>query len=135
MGIDERKLKAIAEQVLADEKEKNKEMSVVLVGESRMRLLNKKYRNKDKPTDVLSFGRTKGVSGFLESELGEIVICPAAIKKNALKYGVSFEEELVRVLVHGILHLLGYNHERREKESAIMRKKENFYLSKYLKNK
>ena len=65
--------------------------------------------------------------------LGEIVICPQVIKKNAKKFKSPFKKELVRVLIHGILHLLGHNHEKSKKDAKIMEEKQDFYLKKLVK--
>lgn len=88
--IDEKFLIGVAKKVLKGEN-RVKDVSIVFVGEKRMRDLNKKYRHQDKVTDVLSFG----------DELNEIVICPAVIKTK---------KELTKILIHGILHILGYEH-------------------------
>lgn len=117
--IKEDFLKKIAEKALSGEKIKM-DLSVALVGQGRIRGLNKKYRKKNRVTDVLS---------FLYGDSGEIVICLPEVRKNARKYGSSFEKELAKILIHGILHLLGYDHEKTEKEAEKMRKKEEYYLS------
>lgn len=97
------------------------ELSLAIVGDGRMRKLNKLYRGKNKVTDVLAF-EEKSAIGFLEEEfiyppddkqrLGEIVICYPRAKKQAKKMGHSLEKELTILLIHGILHLMGYDHER-----------------------
>ena len=109
-------------------------VSVAFIKEKEMRGLNKKYLNKNKPTDVLSFPETKDFMGKIkefENILGEVVICPKFIKKNAKKLDFSFKKELSRVLIHGILHLLGYGHEKSEQKAKEMKGKENYYLSPY----
>jgi probable rRNA maturation factor len=85
-------------------------LSVVFVGAAKMRSINRRYRRKDYATDVLSFSY-KGVKldGF--SFLGEIVIAPEVALKQAIRYGIRPERELRKLLVHGVLHLLGYDHE------------------------
>jgi len=103
-----------------------KDLSIALVGEKRIKELNRKYRGKDKATDVLSFSQK-------EIGLGEIILCPGQIKKNSRKFSVAFTQELVRVLIHGILHLQGYNHERSAKEAKLMENKENYYLKLFFK--
>ena len=65
--------------------------------------------------------------------LGEIVICLNEIKKNTRRFKSQFKIELARVLIHGILHLLGYDHEKSEKKSQKMERKEKYYLSHILK--
>ena len=116
--IDEEFLKKVAEKVLAGEKKKT-ELSIALVGQGRIRELNKKYRGKNKVTDVLSFQYDNS---------GEIVICLREIKKNAKKFKATFKKELTRILIHGLLHVLGYNHE-------TMKDKESYYLEKCLNKK
>lgn len=135
-AIDEEFLKKVAKMVLEGEKKKDSELSIVLVGQGRIRELNKKYRKKNRVTDVLAFpesrvllekfriGRVQKIQG-----LGEIVICFREVKKNAKKFNSTFEKELARVLIHGILHLLGYDHEKSKIEAEEMSKKEEFYLS------
>jgi len=114
-------LKKIAQKVLANEKKNKTELSIVLVGPKRIKELNKKYRKKDKVTDVLSFTYNKSS--------GEIVICLQEVKKNAKSFGETFEKELTRVLIHGTLHLLGYDHELSNGEEKKMEKKQEYYLS------
>jgi len=114
-------LKKIAKKVLKGENKSEAEISIALVGEGRIMELNKKYRGKNRVTDVLAFGDNDG--------LGEIVICLREVKKNARRFNSTFKKELVRVLIHGILHLLGYDHEKLEKEAEKMEEKENYYLS------
>lgn len=116
--IEEEFLKKVAKIVLEREK-KEGEISLALVGPGRMRKLNKKYRGKNRVTDVLAFPG---------NGLGEIVICLREVKKNAKRFGSTFEKELAKVLIHGILHLLGYDHEKSEKEAKEMEEKENQYL-------
>ena len=119
--IDKKFLKKIHQKVLRQEKQKDKNLSVALVGRKKIKELNKRYRKKNRPTDVLAFSDK-------EMGLGEIIICPQEVKKNAKKFGFSFKVELARVLIHGILHLLGYNHGRSKKQAEIMEKKQNQIL-------
>ena len=136
--IDEEFLKNVCQKVLRGEKLKNRiELSLALVGQGEMRKLNKKYRNKNKVTDVLAFPELKmlterfGISSSQEiCGLGEIVICLREIKKNAKKFNSIFEQELKKCLIHGILHLLGNDHKKGEKEAEKMREKEESYLNK-----
>jgi len=123
----------ISKFVLAKERKKERNLSVALVGPERIKALNKKYRKKDRITDVLSFPEPKRAAwlkkgSILKNELGEIIICPAVIKENAKKFKSSFKKELARTLIHGILHLLGLDHEKGEKEAKKMRKREECYL-------
>ncbi|MBA7596479.1 Endoribonuclease YbeY [subsurface metagenome] len=110
--VDEEFLKGLVKKVLQGENKKIADLSIVLVGQGRIRELNKKYRGKNKTTDVLS---------FQYDELGEVIICLREVKKNAKKFGSTYKKELARILIHGILHILGYDHEK-------MKEKENHYL-------
>lgn len=118
--IDKSFLKRVVEKILKGEKIKNKEeISIAIVDSLEIKKLNKEYRKKNKPTDVLSFGK-------VGEELAEIVICPEEVKKN----GKDFKKELVEVVIHGILHLLSYEHEKKKGDAEIMFKKQKEYLSK-----
>jgi len=119
--ISETFLKKVAEKVLKGEKQQKKELSIALVSPKRAAELNKKYRKKDTVANVLSFAEP-------ELGLGEIVICPQEVRKEAKKYGMMFEQGLAWMLVHGILHLLGYDHVK-EGEARRMEQKEHRYLS------
>jgi probable rRNA maturation factor len=76
--------------------------------------LNLKYRRKNRPTDVLSF--ELGEAGYL----GELVICPQVVRKQAKAHGQLFREELGYMVLHGVLHLMGYDHERSQREAKVM---------------
>ena len=117
--INEEFLKKVAKKVLKGEGKKELELSIVLVGSGRIKELNKKYRKKNKVADVLS---------FLYNGSGEIVICLREVKKNAERYKSTFEKELSRVLIHGILHLLGEDHEISKEKAKVMEKKQENYL-------
>ncbi len=130
--INEEKLKKVASEVFEGETGKaDFPLSVALVGEDKMRELNKKYLKRDYSTDVLSFQGQEDFKGVYGSA-GEVVICPSQVRKNAAEMDSDFEIELLRVLVHGILHVLGYQHEESEEEAAKMEGRERRYLEKYL---
>jgi len=114
--VDKVFLKKIAEKVFR----KKDSLSIALVKPVEIKKLNKKYRKKNKPTDILSF-----------EDINEIIICPQVVKSNAKKFKSTFKKELAKALIHGILHLLGYDHEKSEKDAKIMEKKQNYYLKRY----
>ena len=89
-----------------------------------MRALNKKFRKIDKVTDVLSFGEAAA-----DPQRGEVVICVEQAKQQAKRYKVTLLEEIQRLLVHGLLHLLGYDHLKRA-DRILMRHKEEVYAKK-----
>jgi len=107
------------------------EVSVIIVGPKKIQEINKKYRKKNQVTDVLSFaeGNAMGRGEGLPRILGELAICLKQVRDDAKESGKSVEYELAWVVVHGMLHLLGYDHETSKKDAIIMRQKEQFYLS------
>lgn len=85
-------------------------VSVYLTDNEEMQQLNYKYRNIDSPTDVLTFAATEDET-FTSDILGDIVISVPFLKSNAKALGVDEKEELTRLLIHGFLHALGFNHQ------------------------
>ena len=88
-------------------------LSVRVVGMARSRSLNARYRHKDKPTNVLSFGGA-GLSPDGKQYLGELVICAPVVAREAVTQGKSVEAHWAHMTVHGVLHLLGFDHEHGE---------------------
>jgi len=97
------------------------EVSVRLVDTEEMRNLNRDYRQKDKVTNVLSFpsGDLAGLPGDAPRPLGDIVICAAVVSEEAAEQGKSASDHWAHMLIHGTLHLLGYDHES-DAEAAEM---------------
>jgi len=104
--VDKAFLRGVAKKVL-EKKEFN--LSIALVGQGRIKELNKRYRGKNKATDVLSFQYDNS---------GEVVICLREVKKNAKQFKSTYKKELTRVLIHGILHILGYNHQQMKQKNG-----------------
>jgi probable rRNA maturation factor len=105
------------------------EVSVSMVGEKKMRELNRVYSNKDGLTDVLSFSAREGYVGKSDCELGDIVICVPQIGRQAKENGVSVEQELSLMLIHGLLHLLGFDHKRSEERRKMFNLQEEILRS------
>jgi len=103
------------------------EVSVLFVGSRRMRSLNGRYRGIDRATDVLSFPMG-GVAATASVMLGDIVVCVPRAAEQASAYGAPLAEEIRRLLVHGLLHLLGYDHEAGDYERRKMTAKERELL-------
>ncbi|MCL2356949.1 MAG: rRNA maturation RNase YbeY [Defluviitaleaceae bacterium] len=103
-----------------DLKKLNYEVSVSLVSDDEMRELNKKYRDKDAPTDVLSFPLSEEPPRRIFLSFGDIVISTETAARQAEEYGHSFERELSFLTVHGVLHLLGLDHEVSPTDAAVM---------------
>ena len=99
------------------------DINIIFCDDAFLLIKNKKYLNHSSLTDILTFDFSTG-----KSISGDIFISTERVKENATKYKVPFKDELNRVLIHGVLHLLGYK-DKTEKEKQIMRKKEDFYLS------
>jgi len=109
------------------------EVSLVLASDEYIHALNREYRNKDCSTDVLSFALNEGeepvvIDGPEEVLLGDIIISIDTATRQAIEYGHSLERELAYLTVHGILHLLGYDH-MTEEEKQEMRREEEHVLS------
>ena len=111
--------------------DKEIEISVLFADDKFIRTLNNKYRGIDKPTDVLSFSLQEGAikSPEVESDklLGDIIISVETAQKQADNLNHSMEKELTVLLIHGLLHLTGYDHEE-DKDYIIMREKESEIL-------
>jgi probable rRNA maturation factor len=116
--VDKKFLTGVAKKVLKGENREIENISIAFVSSDEIKKLNQKYRKKNKPTDVLSFGKSLD----FESDTAEIVICPEIVKDNG--------DELAKMLIHGILHILGYDHEKTTKEAEEMERKQKKYLSK-----
>jgi probable rRNA maturation factor len=109
------------------------EISILFCDDSEIQRLNRDYRGKDKPTDVLSFSAIENGREFLlGASLGDLVISIPTTIRQAKKYKVSAALELLRLLIHGTLHLFGYDHEKVAKGIAEkMRGRERSFLSVY----
>jgi rRNA maturation RNase YbeY len=88
------------------------ELSLVVVSDRKMRALNRRYRGVDRPTDVLSFSQREGAGRPPDGLLGDVVISLETVRRQAAVRGERLEREGQRLLIHGLLHLLGYDHER-----------------------
>ena len=108
--VQELRLQAIAAHALrTEEVDESAELSVLLVAADHIRRLNKRFAGDDYATDVLAFPMMDDDDN--ELLLGDVVICPEVAHRNAEKLGHSLTEELDTLMVHGTLHLLGYDHQ------------------------
>ena len=96
------------------------ELSLALVGDAEMRRLNRRYRGRDRTTDVLAFPQPGPAAGLL----GDVVISAPALRRQAAELGHSEAEEFTRLLIHGVLHLQGHEHEAGGAPAARMRRQE-----------
>ncbi len=99
------------------------ELSVLFTGDAQVKKLNRQYRGKDQTTDVLSFSLLEGkklkTGGAEKRVLGDVVISLPQAKRQARKAGKTMESEVAMLLVHGILHLLGYDHGSKPEEKRM----------------
>lgn len=131
-GIDEHALERLAAHALNVEGvTKPSELSVLLADDPMVHELNRAYRAMDEPTDVLSFSQTEG-EPFAQPEgavphLGDVIISIDTARRQAVEYAVPLHDEVAHLLVHGVLHLLGYDHEDAS-DAEVMRRHEDAIL-------
>ena len=126
--VHEPRLIKLAQMILSATGEPEAELSLEIVGNTRIRRLNRQYRQQDHPTDVLAFP-IREAAGPRTSLLGDVVISFPKAAEQAFRYGHSIEEELMKLLVHGILHLQGFDHEKGDLAARRMRRKEREILN------
>jgi probable rRNA maturation factor len=120
--VDSASLTALAQACLAAEGRPNVELSVSFVDEDEMADLHVRYLDEEGPTDVLSFEQDWHDSGML----GDVVICPAYAARTAPGAHADTDRELRLLLVHGILHLLGYDHEADDERAVMWARQESY---------
>ena len=108
-GLSTKYVQSVLSLVLASIRKKNVCVSVHFVGDRYMRRLNRDYRDKDTTTDVLAFAMADGMH-FDKSDFGDIFISVPQIKRQAKAFKRTYKEECTRMLIHGTLHLAGYDH-------------------------
>jgi rRNA maturation RNase YbeY len=128
-GVDTRRLKSVAKRLLREVNEPDSALSISLVDDSEIAELNREHRGKDKPTDVLSFPLYEAGEQALapstnsgqgpERLLGDVVISIDTARRQAADYDAPLQNELYRLLIHGILHVLGHDHEEPAERAAM----------------
>jgi probable rRNA maturation factor len=117
-----RKVLEIVKEIITKEKKTSGDLSFVITNDDRLREINIEFLEHDYYTDVITFNYNE------KSEVsGEIYISLDRVKENALNYNVSLEAELLRVIVHGVLHLVGYD-DKSDEEKSEMRRMEDYWL-------
>ncbi|RMF42863.1 MAG: rRNA maturation RNase YbeY [Deltaproteobacteria bacterium] len=133
-NVDLSLIKRAAQKILSVSECPDAELSVLLVDDEEIRQINRDYLDRDRPTNVISFSMQEGEGGELcPGLLGDVVISVDTAARDAAEAEIPFEHELCFLLLHGILHLLGYDHERSgDDEAARMeaRERELFALLK-----
>jgi probable rRNA maturation factor len=123
--IDTRTLRKTLLRLLAALECRNCDLSVLIVDDARIHRLNARYRGVDRPTDVLAFAMREGPFAHLHPQiLGDVVISAQTALRQARARRHALAEELTRLLIHGTLHLLGYDHEVSPADARLMRAKE-----------
>lgn len=112
-SIDRQAATKLAAAVLARIGRADAELTITFIRDEAMQKLNREYRGKDKPTDVLSFAYHESDDGFTESDahLGDVVISVETAARYAAEFGLTFAREIEHLIIHGTLHLAGYDHE------------------------
>ncbi len=140
IGLDTGWLEDIVEKTLLAEKQPpNAEISLAITGQARIQELNREYRGLDRPTDVLSFSLTEAgdgesAAGFISPpdgaiHLGEVIISWPQALLQARESGHSIRKEMAVLVVHGVLHILGYDHEKPEMEPAMTAREKEILMS------
>lgn len=111
--ISSRQLRQVALKILSVSGCPDAELSILIVGDRRIRQINRDYLQRDKATNVISFAQQEGEAvGGATLLLGDVVISAETAARDAAEAGLPLASELYFLLLHGILHLLGYDHER-----------------------
>ncbi|MGA2527164.1 MAG: rRNA maturation RNase YbeY [Smithellaceae bacterium] len=131
--INRRKIRSAILKILKILECADKEISINFVDDAKIKQLNKQYLGKDRATNVLSFSLREDEYGNINPQvLGDIIISVEAAQKDAVYGNLTVDQEIDFLIIHGLLHLLGYDHENTtKKETSKMRKKERelFYIA------
>ncbi len=109
-SLTRRELDLVVQQAARFEKKIHGQVELTIIGDRRMRSLNQQHRGMDRPTDVLSFAWSEGQRGQTDHLLGQIYLDYAQIKRQAKRFKVPHREEGTRMVAHGLLHIVGYDH-------------------------
>ena len=120
---NKRKIKNWLKDTIVNEKKKVGDINYIFCSKEYLKKMNNDYLSKNYETDVIAFDFSKD-----NKISGDIYISSETVKKNSIIFNVCFNNELKRVMVHGLLHLLNYN-DKSKQELKIMREKENFYIN------
>ncbi|HEU4830206.1 MAG TPA: rRNA maturation RNase YbeY [Gemmatimonadales bacterium] len=121
-ALPDRTVRRVVAAVLAGER-RRASVSVTFLGRDGMRRLNREYKQHDRPTDVLAFA-LRGPDGIV----GDVYLCPWVARREAAARGVPLRQELIRLVIHGTLHVLGHDHPEngRRERSPMWRRQERY---------
>jgi probable rRNA maturation factor len=129
-----KKIRRAAHTILAELGLLDAELSLLLVDDARIQDLNRRYLNRDKPTNVLAFPMREGEFSTLHPHLlGDLVISVETAKRQSNRFGLSKMEMVILLMIHGILHLIGYEHEGTRKGAQEMTLKQKELLEQVIK--
>jgi probable rRNA maturation factor len=143
LGLASAVLETMARSGLLDRKVKKIRVSLLVCGNQKIKKLNRDFRNKDKITDVLSFPAHESIRGGVDGSqlfdgelfLGDMAICLPRARKQAKAFDISLWDEFIHLFFHGMLHLIGYDHEISPAEERLMQALEDKSLSLFSKKK
>ena len=131
--LDLRRIRKEVRKILAELAVPDAELSILFVGDEQIRDLNRRYLHRDKATNILAFPMQEGeFSGLHPSLLGDLVISVEAAKRQSNRFGLNQMGMITLLIIHGILHLRGYEHERSRKQAQEMALKQKELLRKVL---
>ena len=122
---EKKRIKKWIEATIKSEGKKGETINIILTSNSNIKSLNIKYLKRDNMTDIIAFNYNRD-----DVISGDLYLNPETIEKNAEKFKTKFSEEILRVIIHGVLHLIGYN-DKNNKEKLVMREKENYFLERF----
>jgi len=125
LKLDQRRLRSIAEELLAYSGLQGRDLSILLTDNRGIARLNKKCFGRDEATNVISFSY---LDGFPNELLGDIIISAEQAKIEADKAAIPFHERLCGLIIHGLVHIMGYDHEKGGRETRRMKYKERKLL-------
>ena len=123
VSVRPRTVRRLTQAVLQQAGYSSANLSLTFVGKTRMQNLNRTYRQRNYATDVLAFPMQDALQSPL-AFVGDVVICLPVALAQAPRFGNTADEEILRLLIHGTLHLLGYDHETTDREAQRMKRKE-----------
>lgn len=109
------------------------ELTMVFLNPGPAKNLNRQFRGKNYATDVLSFAPIEDFGGGEVQTLGELILCPQVLQRQSREHGLTYRQELLYMMIHGVLHLIGYDHEKSVAEEKKMFQIQDRLFEKYLK--
>ena len=127
--LDLRELRRIAKRILTEAALPDAELSISFVDDGQIQELNRLYLGRDKPTNVLAFSMGEGAFASVNPQLlGDVIVSVDTARRQSNRFGLNGMEMIILLMIHGILHLLGYEHEGTKKGAAEMVKKQKEFF-------